>query len=159
MRLGAQVLVLSFFLYTPLVRAKPPSKLPAKRTLRTFSNVYRGLKPGRSTLKDALVALGRCLSSQATSNGRNYRFTRAMVNISGPDRVRINTISVDRDAAYRTRAGIRLGDTIASLRRRLPRRKEKAGAPFIYDDHEGVFYWHDGKRIRSITLAYQAYTW
>jgi hypothetical protein len=144
------LLFLTLTLATHSCFAKP-------RKLVTFANSYRGLRIGQSTLKDANSIFGRYVSVKSTPNGRNYRFPQVIVNISDPDRVRISTVTIDKDYKYTTAAGVKLGQTVALARKRLPVRKEGKG--WLYDDRKGIFYWHDGKRVNRIILVHQAYTW
>jgi hypothetical protein len=116
------------------------------------SNDYRGIKPGKSTLQDAIRILGNFNEVVPTPNGHNYRFPTAIINMSGKDGVHINTIIIDRDNEYVCPNGLRLGDRTSKLVNRLAEAIHREGTSF--DESTGIFYYTDEDSIRRIVLTY-----
>ncbi|MGA7881199.1 MAG: hypothetical protein WBL40_01015 [Terrimicrobiaceae bacterium] len=116
------------------------------------SNDYRGIKPGKSTLEDAIRILGNYREVVPTPNGYNYRFPTAIINIGGEDRVHINTIIIDGDTEYVCPKGLSLGDRVSKLVNRLTEAIHREGTSF--DEITGIFYCTDEGSIRRIVLMY-----
>jgi hypothetical protein len=130
------------------------SSYSQEREVAYFENEYLGLKPGYSTLEDSIRVLGEPQKVEKTINGHNYFFKEVIINISGADRKHINTISVVNDKSFSCPNRIRLGDTVEAARRRIKRNEEGKG--YLYDSTKGIVYWHDGKAVTIIVLAYSA---
>lgn len=126
-----------------------------KRELAYFENDYKGLKPGYSNLNDAISVLGEPKEIEETKNGHNYHFEEVVVNISGRDKEHINTIWIVSDSLFSCPKGVVLGDTVEAAQRKV--KKFKSGKKYIYDNTNGIIYWHNGNIITKIVLAYRAY--
>ena len=114
------------------------------------TNSYRGITPGICTLADAVSILGDYSEAIATPNGHNYRFSKVLINISGADRVYINTVIIDRDHDYVSPHGLRIGDSLSKLRTALP--DADYGEASFFDGRSGLTYWIKEGRIDRIVL-------
>jgi hypothetical protein len=113
-----------------------------------FDNNYEGVRPGKSTLQDVQHLLGKPLRVIPTPNGHNYRYEKAIINISGYDLLHVNTIIIDNDFSYKCPNGFKIGDTIANT-------KKETGTCTFFDNKNGVIYWLNDKKIVKIVLLSQ----
>ena len=91
-----------------------------KKKVAFFENNYKEIRPGNSTLKDAIEILGREPNKiEKTSSGDNYYFENIIINISGIDQEHINTISFLRGSGYICPNGIAIGESVESAKSKI----------------------------------------
>ncbi len=126
-----------------------------KKEVAFFENNYKGLRPGNSTLKDAIEILGREPNKiEKTSNGSNYHFENIIINISGIDQEHINTISFLIGSGYTCPNEIAVGESVESAKSKISMYKITKNS--LYDTDKGIFYWYDKNGINKIVLVYKA---
>lgn len=149
----AAVLVLVCFFLPGIVFGKE-NKSVNQQELLYFNNNYKGLRPGKTTFNETIQILGKPIRIEKTANGANYQFQGVVVNFSGQDRDKINTININNDFYYVCPNGIRLNDDVRRVKDVL---RQPIPESAFYDNRNGIFYWHNGKHITKIVLAYSAY--
>jgi hypothetical protein len=116
-----------------------------------YTNEYRGLLTGESTVAEVFKMLGEPESKQETKNGKNFSFDQVRVNFSGEDRTRINSIVVYSDQNYTTKSGVGLGTRVSELKQKVPRIFQHED--YFVDFEEGICFETDGETVREIVLT------
>lgn len=117
---------------------------------KKYVNGYKGVFTGASSLQDVCKELGAPIRMEETKNGHNYRFKGAIVNFSGRDREKVNTVIIDNDYEYTDPNGFKLGDKVEDVMNKV---EVRSGSSTMSDKKHGIVYWHNGKVIKRIVLT------
>lgn len=123
---------------------------PAAAATRNYTNNYRGVYTGISSLFDTFRQLGTPIKVERAGGGYKYRFKKVDVTFAGKENARVNTIIIDKDYQYVDPNGVKMGDKIENVTRKT---SVKKGNRYMADKSNGIIYWHDGKNITRIVLT------
>ena len=123
---------------------------PAEAAIRNYTNNYKGVYTGISSLLDTFRQLGTPIKVEKAGKGYKYRFEKVDVTFGGKEDARVNTIIIDKDYQYIDPNGFKLGDRIAAVKARV---EGEYGGKTIIDYNNGIVYWHDGEVIKIIVLG------
>jgi hypothetical protein len=121
----------------------------SKAESRKYTNNYKGIYTGISTVKDVYQEMGKPIKIMPAGKGKNYRYKKIIVNFPGMKNPKINTIIIDKDYEYVDENGLRIGNNIEKVRKKFGNGKNNT----ISDKKHGIIYWHDGKKIKRIVLV------
>ena len=139
------------FLVTPLFR----SSADVKKSLHSYSTVYRGLQVGRSTLPEVIGVLGQPLSKKVNSNNVLYAFKDAAVSIQDATQ-RINTIIIT-DPGYVDVNGYSIGADYALIEND-PKTLDNNNvfSKTLFNRMNGVFYHFKNDHVEKIVYCESA---
>ncbi len=123
---------------------------PAAAAIRNYTNNYKGVYTGISSLLDTFRQLGTPIKVETAGKGYKYRFEKVDVTFGGKENARVNTIIIDKDYQYIDPNGFKLGDKITAVKARFG---GKPGGNTVTDHNNGIIYWHNGEVIKRIVLA------
>lgn len=123
-----------------------------KRDVLHFSHTYKGITTGKSTEKDVQRIFGQPLKKRF--KGKNYVYDNMVISLSGKTHKKVNTIQLVNHNTYRDKNGVRLGDTVNSVKQKA---NIVSNGQTLIDNDKGIIYWHKGNRINKIVLASSFY--
>ena len=124
------------------------SQISHAKTLKTFNHSYQGVVTGQTDKRGMINQLGQPIRVQKTSNGYNYIYKNAKVNISGKKST-VNSITLYQQNPTRDANGIKVGDPISKINRL----GDTSGqGNWSVDNRHGIIYWHNGSKIVKIVL-------
>lgn len=120
-----------------------------KRETKCFEYKYRNIYTGYSTYERVVKNLGQPLRKERRAGAVNYHFKEVIVNFTGQQNAKVNTIQITNDHTFRSPDGIKLNDDVHLTAKKL---NVSYNYPALFSKDTGVNYWHDGEKIIKIVL-------
>lgn len=127
----------------------PASYATEQRETKCFEYKYKNIYTGYSTYDRMVKNLGTPLRKVRRAGAVNYHFKQMIINFTGQQNAKVNTIQITNDHAFKSPDGIRLNDDVHSAADRL---EVRYNYPTLFSKETGINYWHDGEKITKIVL-------
>ena len=125
-----------------------------QRETKCFEYKYKNIYTGYSTYERVVKNLGSPLRKERRAGAVNYHFKKVIINFTGQENAKVNTIQIINDHAFKSPDGIRLNDDVHSTAERL---EVRYNHPTLFSKETGINYWHDGEKIIKIVLPHCVY--
>lgn len=125
-----------------------------KRQTKCFEYKYKNIYTGYSTYERMVKNLGQPLRKERRAGAVNYHFKQVIINFTGQQNAKVNTIQIVNDYRFSSPDGIKLNDDVHLAASRLD---VSYNYPTLFSRDTGINYWHDGEKITKIVLPHCVY--